>query len=273
MTDRAPGLSQSQLHFFKTFGYVVLRGLLTRDDLDIIERQHRDGLAAAFPDEPFDGKVGQWTRMANEETPFFASLNEDPRFLAPAQQIGGEDILGNGTDAHFAMGNTGWHSDTGWQPGSEDLQLGVKYHFHLDAVTSETGALRFIPGSHLLKGPQRQEFGEAVEKPPTEDVPCQPVPTQPGDVIAFDIRTWHASVGGKPGRRTCNVEYFRNPDTSEGAEKLREIGRLEANSRNAHEYTYPKNWLANPHGSALRRRWIDRYLEIGFLDQAGVGEI
>ena len=220
MTDHSPGLSESQLHLFKTFGYVVLKGLLTADDLEIIEREHRDGLAAAFPDEPFDGVLTQWTRMINEDTPLFASLNEDPRFLTPAQQICGEDVLGNGTDAHYYVGNTEWHSDAGWQPSAVDVQRAVKYHFHLDTVTAETGALRFIPGSHLLRGPKRQMFGEAIEKTPAEDVPCQAVPTQPGDVIAFDIRTWHATMGGSPGRRTCNVEYFGNPDTTQGIELL-----------------------------------------------------
>ncbi len=273
MTDQTSALDESQLHFFKTFGYIVLRQLLTPDELEVVEREHREGLAAAFPDEPFDGTIGQWTRMMNEETPFFAALTEDPRFLTPAQQICGEDVLANGTDAHFSVGNTDWHSDSGWQPDSVDVQLAVKYHFHLDAVTGETGALRFIPGSHLLRGRERHMFGEAIEEVPVEDVPCQAVPTQPGDVIAFDIRTWHASSGGRPGRRACNAEYFRNPDTPRGIELLREIARLQSGSRNAHQYIYPANWLANPHGSRLRQRWIDRYLEIGFLDQPGVGEI
>ena len=90
MAYQTPGLKQNQLHFFKTFGYAVLRKLLKPDELEIIGGEHRDGLAAAFPEEPFDGTLGQWTRMMNEETPFFASLNEDRRFLTPAQQICGD---------------------------------------------------------------------------------------------------------------------------------------------------------------------------------------
>ena len=177
MTDTAPRLDASQLQFFTTFGYVLLPGLLTPHDLEIVEREHRDGLAAAFPDEPFAGELGQWTRMSSEQTPFFASLTEDPRFLSPAQQICGEDVLGNGTDAHFKVEDTDWHCDSGWQLGSEDAQLGVKYHFHLDSATAETGALRFIPGSHLLRGPQRQQLADVVAETPDGDVPCQAVPT------------------------------------------------------------------------------------------------
>ena len=61
MENQTPGLKQNQLHFFKTFGYAVLRKLLKQDELDIISQEHRDGLAAAFPEEPFDGTLGQWT--------------------------------------------------------------------------------------------------------------------------------------------------------------------------------------------------------------------
>ena len=97
------------------------------------------------------------------------------------------------------FGNTDWHSDNDWQPDTEDVQIAVKYIFYLDTLTPETGALRFIPGSHLLRGRKRTMFREAIEKVHAEDVPCQVVPTQPGDVIAFDIRTWHASL--RPWRR------------------------------------------------------------------------
>ena len=273
MPKITPGLTDDQLRFFKSFGYAVIRGLLRPEDLETIQREHRQGLRAAFPNEPFDGLLGQWTRMSNEDTPFFASLPEDPRFHRPAQQIGGDDVLGNGTDAHFAVGNTNWHADTGWQPDAVNEQRGIKYHFHLDSVRAETGALRFIPGSHLLRGSERKSFGESIENVPVADVPCQPVPTDPGDVILFDIRTWHASFGGRPGRRTCNVEYFCNPNTVESIDLLREIGQLQANSRNAHKYTYPKNWLVNHNKSAIRQRWIDRYKEIGFFKQSGVGEV
>ena len=272
MTDQAPGFDEAQLHFFKIFGYVAMRGLLNPDELEMIECKHREGLAAAFSDEPFKGVSGQWTRMTNEQTLFFASLNEDPRFLTPAQQICGDDVLGNGTDAHFAVGDTQWHSDSGWQPDSEDIQMGVKYHFQLKSQTAQTGALCFIPGSHLLRGSQHRMFGKALEKTPTEEVPYQGVPLQPGDVIVFDIRTWHASFGGAPDRRACNAEYFKNPDTDQGVDFLRNIARLEANSHNARKYTYPKNCLGNPHDSPLRQRWIDHYMEIGFLDQPSVGE-
>jgi len=154
-TNKVTGLTKSQITFFKIFGFIVLRNLFTEYEMRVIEEEHRNGLASAFPDEPFSEKIGgQWTRMNDENYPFYASLPEDPRVLIPAQQLCGEDVIGNGTDAHFAGGDTPWHTD-GWDQEVSKKQQAVKYHFTLDLVTAETGALRFIPGSHLLRGEER----------------------------------------------------------------------------------------------------------------------
>ena len=273
-SNNTPGLTQRQMEFFRTFGFFVFRELFTEHEMKVIQQEHQSGLSSAFPDEAFSDEIaGQWTRMNDENTPCYASMPEDPRVLVPAQQLCGKDVIGNGTDAHFALGNTNWHADTGWQPDFIEKREAVKYHFTLDPVTAETGALRFVPGTHLLRGKERVLFGQNIDEMSPEDVPCHAAATHPGDVIIFDIRIWHASIGGPPGRRTSNIEYFSNPDTEEAAEKLREIGRLQANSRNANKYTFSKNWIENPHDSPHRTTWIKKLMDIGYFDQPGVGEL
>ena len=154
----SPALCKDQLQFFNTFGYVVLRQLLTFEDLKILAAELDQGLSAQFPHKPFDGSQRHWSRMTDETTPFFASLMEDVRFLTPAQQICGEDVLGIGIDANLYVGNTGWHPDTG-----NPEQIAVKYIFYLDSVRAETGALRVIPGSHLLQQTERQVFATGIQ--------------------------------------------------------------------------------------------------------------
>ena len=83
----------------------------------------------------------------------------------------------------------------------------------------------------------------------------------------------HGSLGGAPDRRTSNIEYFANQNTSEAEPMLCNIGRLESNSRNANKYTFSKNWLDNPLNSSDRNRWIKRLTEITYFDQPGVGEL
>ena len=265
------GLTTDQLHFFKSFGYVVLRQFFAAHYRDQLIRDLDTAIAAQYPPERNNGTERLWTRMTDESTPFTAALMEDPLFLIPAQQICGDDVLGIGVDINRYVGPTGWHPDTG-----DENQIACKYIFYLDPVDVDTGALRVIPGSHLLRGAERDAFAKAVSQTPLTDVPCQAVATEPGDVIIFDIRTWHASHGGSNNRRALNLDYFANPQTPEQIESIRRLGLGHAGSikgfGHRRQYNYSRNWLDNPNVSPARQRWIDRLEEIGYFDQPGVGE-
>ena len=147
MIDEETALTQEQLRFFEAFGYLVLRQFLGANDVEHLDRDHRDGLAAQYAPERHDGSERLWTRLTDEGTPYGASLMEDPRFLTPAQQICGEDVLGIGVDVNRYIGTTGWHPDT-----PDETRNAVKFIFYLDPLDADTGALRVIPGSHLLRG-------------------------------------------------------------------------------------------------------------------------
>ena len=134
--------------------------------------------ATQYPPERHDGSERLWTRLTDEGTPYGAALMEDPRFLTPAQQICGEDVLGIGVDVNRYIGTTGWHPDT-----PDGTRIAVKFIFYLDPLEADTGALRVIPSSHLLRGAERNAFSEAVSATPLQGVPCQAIATEPGDVI------------------------------------------------------------------------------------------
>lgn len=264
-------MNQEQADFFESFGYVVIRQLFDTNDLAVLAREFHAGLDAQYPADRNDGAERLWTRLTDEDTPFAASLMEDRRFLGPAQRLCGPDVLGIGIDVNRYIGNTGWHPDT-----ADENQVAVKFIFYLDAVDADTGALRVIPASHLLRGAERRDFAQAVSARALTDVPCQAVATKPGDVIAFDIRTWHASYGGTDNRRAWNLDYFANPKSAEQIQQILALGSGHAGSirtfKPRRQYNYSRSWLDNPRNSSVRQRWIDRFEEIGYLDQPGVGE-
>ena len=265
------GFSADEIRFFHTFGFAVMRQLLTTDDIEILEQELAEGLDAQYPDRPFDGTARQWSRLTDQSTPRYAALMEDPRFLVRAQQLRGADVIGIGVDGNRYVGDTRWHPDTGQGDNSA-----VKFIFYFDAVTATSGALRVIPGSHLLRGAQEERFAEVVGAMPPLEVPCQAVETEPGDAIVFDIRTWHASFGGSRNRRSCNLDYFANPRSPKEEEALVAVGRghgmTVAKFNLERRFNYSRNWLDNPHRSPVRQRWIDRLDSIGYLDQPFVGE-
>ena len=266
-------LTDQQLTHYNTFGFVVLRQVFGADELATIEAEYESGLNAAYPHMPFDGSKRHWTNTLGPETPYMASLLEDARFYMTAQQLYGEDVLGMGADANRYVGHTSWHPDHNTDPKKDCY--GIKFAYYLDPVGAQSGALRVVPGSH--KHPLHQEVRETITRAGLEirDVPGYVCESMPGDVVAFDLRLWHASWGGSAGRRMCTFVYYHNP--SEAAEEAATRNRAANSVKATAQYDrpddplYPPHWLQNRDGSPIRQRWIDRLGELGFLaSPAGV---
>ena len=123
----------------------------------------------------------------------------------------------------------------------------IKAAFYLDPVGRESGCLRVVPGSHrsplheqlwslhldiparaaklphvgakLLEMWERDsgdpEGGEGLLADPKvnhfglepRDVPSFAIESQPGDVVFFSHQLWHASFGGRSGRRMFTLNY------------------------------------------------------------------
>ena len=157
----------------------------------------------------------------------------------------------SGTYANLCVGDTTWHGDHGWHPswyqgGDPDPKfVETRYHpslkvaFYLDRVTRDTGCLRVIPGTHFVFWPAKHP-GDAHHTvgPFTEslasihmdipknflpdgtlkqfdvmprDVPCHAIESEPGDVIIFNHHLWHASFGGRAGRRRIALNFRASP--------------------------------------------------------------
>jgi len=263
-------LGNDQVLFFKTFGYLVLREFFTAQELETIHREFDYKLEEQYPGQPYDGSRRYWAPLLDEDTPFFAGMLEDKRFLTIARQLYGDDVLGMNTDGNRYTGNTRWHPDTG-----SVHQYGVKFAFYLEPVDAETGALRVIPGTHRLQ--EIDEFRTGVEKHALPDVPCEVLTSSPGDVVAFDLRLWHASYGGSEDRKMCTLVYYNNPKNGDEVAALQRQSRRSPESsikkfNTKQQFLYSKRWISNPSGSPDRQLWIDRLREIGYLDAPGVVE-
>ena len=264
-------LTEQQIMHFQTFGFLICRQLFTPDELKTINAEFDRGLTAAYRHAPFDGARRHWVRTMGPETPFFASLLEDSRFCEAAEQFCGEDVIGLVSDANRYVGNTGWHPDT-----ASTHQYGVKFAYYLQPVDANSGALRVIPGSH--KAPLHDELrhnrdfeGKALLEP-VLDVPAYVCKSEPGDVVAFDLRLWHASWGGRDDRRMCTLVYYNNPSTPEEEEATRSqaIGNAGSPAKfgllSSIHSSIMYHWIANSEASEKRQRWIDRLRELGFFD-------
>ena len=156
----------------------------------------------------------------------------------------------------------------------------VKFAAYLEPLRAANGALRVMPGSHAeplrtmvrtfdrrVTAQSNADGSETVERIP-EHV-CE---TEPGDVIAFDLRLFHASLNGRD-RRQWTVTFYRDPATPE--EERETVGALAddvaADGGSWGEYDpgrypfYDPEWVAEV-GRTWRAGSIRRLRELGALD-------
>jgi hypothetical protein len=265
-----PLLSERDIAFYRTYGFIVVRQVLAPDEMATLGREIEHAMNVQYPHKPYDGSGRHWTMMIQEDTPLAGSLVEDPRFLGMARTLYGDDVLGAGVDANRFTGDTSWHRES-----LTVQQYGMKIGIYFDSLDGQSGALRLLPGSHATLD-QTPLHGMADRFAPAE-VPAYVCSSEPGDVVAFDLRMWHGSVGGGKDRRMCAVVYYANPKTPAEREAL--VAQARENPRTAfavfgcqRKYLYSKAWLANPGRNPDRQRWIERFREIGYFDQPGVVE-
>jgi hypothetical protein len=270
-------LSDQQVDYYRTFGFLVLPGYLDeRETAELgeeLDRALRDGYGVHFGDR------GDWGHslpmMSRQRTPVSLALVEDARFLGGAAQLLDARVLPVYAEGNMLFGAAGFHTDCG--TGSQ----GVKFVAYLEPLTAATGALQLMPGSH------HPDFSAAIEaceaRNPAMDaeelwrkvtgLPCYVAETRPGDVIAFTWHTWHASVGGKD-RRQWTISYGRDPATGEEAARLREfVASLAPDGDEPYDHDaypcYDDHWLtADP--SAPERAALSAHMrELGLFEAAG----
>jgi hypothetical protein len=266
-------LSEAQLDHYRTFGFLVLRRYLDEREPAALgremDRAHRDAFGARFQERPQEGGMpGHYLpMMSRTRTPRSLVLVEDQRFLAAAGELVGAPVLPTYAEGILLFDQAGFHDDAG--PGVK----AVKFVAYLEALTAATGALRLLPGSHhpdvaasLRAWRKRHRVEDAVQlRRQVDGLPLYVAETQPGDVIAFDWHTWHASIGGRD-RRQWTVSYVRDPTTTEEAERFKDIvidsGLALLNDEDGYDQAaypaYDGHWLApdptRPERVALSRR-------------------
>ena len=250
-------LTAEQIAFYQAFGFVALRQAFSREEMSIIEREFETTVSEDRHGKPFDGQENQVVR--------YRIVHQlDARGLTQRVHHAAEQLLGSGTimtaDASSIFsGETAWHADEGWHPSMRGgrsgpppghFHPGVQVAMYLDPLTRDTGCLRVLPCSHLLPNAAQDLLAPTHMDIPENfspdgrlkgfdiaqcDVPCHAIESKPGDVILFSNQIWHASFGGKFGRRMLSLMYKSKPTTDREREHIQRELKLkrEAEAGNA----------------------------------------
>ncbi len=286
MIQENHSLTEQQIQHFETFGFLVRRQVFSQEEIDRINEEFDKYLTTTK--DVFDKKKdlrgwdcrGSWGRKWSNlipETPYMASLLEDPRIYVSTEQLLGEDTVPVRSNANSFRHNTAWHMDS----RQRHLCM-LKNLVYLQPTTSDHGSLCLIPGSHksplfdeLIRiGLGKSDNNESKFLKESgmrgEDIPCYIFCSQPGDVITFNQNTWHAAFGGYEDRRNCSFSFYSNPTTAKEEEDLHVLVEdaktisPAMNSQNS-PYYHPW-WLANPEGSSKKARWINWLEKWGFIE-------
>jgi ectoine hydroxylase-related dioxygenase (phytanoyl-CoA dioxygenase family) len=211
------GLSQQQVTFFETFGFLTLPGFF-RDEID----QITEAFEAVFATEGHP-RMETYVELHGAERrliipqfvtkhPTLNRLLEDSRVVAIVTSLLGDYEYAE-SDGNMFDCESFWHSDTYGAPMGIHH---VKLSFYLDTLRADSGAIRVIPGSQHFK----ESFAKALRKgfrEPAEiedqfgvaarDIPSVALETEPGDLVVWDFRTIHASYNGRVGRRLFSINF------------------------------------------------------------------
>ncbi len=272
-------LTIAQVDHFRTFGFIVLRGYLADRAAALhaeVDAAIRDAYAATYDERVIDGISGHYLPMASRLTPVSASLVcDDPRFIDAAEQLLGGPVIPECPEGVLYFAEAGWHTDDGIGV------RGAKFAVYFDELTGDNGALRLMPGSqHPEQHAQLSAYSgrrglartEAEAAAYQAAFPGYVAATFPGDVIVFDLHTWHASIGGRD-RLAWTAVYQRCPETDAERDRvLRSVhDSFEQAFRGFDRNRYPiwRDWLAGAAAHSRRAGVIERMRQAGVLDLPG----
>ncbi|TRU47076.1 MAG: hypothetical protein EWV91_11640 [Microcystis aeruginosa Ma_QC_Ca_00000000_S207] len=213
-------ISDKQIEFFNTFGYLKLPGLLY-SKYELIE--------SAFEQ--------CWSNFSQYPKPFvrfehgflFQIAESHPELLSVLISYEIEDVVTSLLGSNFQyVGSKGnrFHGDTPWHRDSLDEFNRLKsIHalIYLDELNEDSGCIRVIPGSHRILEPYSQIAGKIAIQSNNEirpwvldiNIPHVSIPSKPGDIILINHNIVHGSQGGGDDRRLLSFNFWEEIPDSE----------------------------------------------------------
>ncbi len=201
-------LTEQQVNFFDTFGYIHLPGLMANciDEITDAFEQVWEERGGGHDRKPHDGQRRSCIVPFIDQHERLCALLDDPRIEGLLISLLGDDFNYTGSDGNYYSGDTNWHSD-GY---SNELRF-VKIAFYLEKLTRDNGCLRVIPGSHRRGDGFSKRLEEDIRMSDDRwglrgaDVPAVALETTPGDIVVFQHNLKHAAFGGGGWRRMFTV--------------------------------------------------------------------
>jgi ectoine hydroxylase-related dioxygenase (phytanoyl-CoA dioxygenase family) len=224
-------ISPELIQSYQALGAVVIRGVLNSNELKFLETGIEHNLAnlstlaqvASHPEDPGRFVEDFCTWQTNPDYEFILRESSLPHVAAQLMQSQSVRLYHD----HLLVKEPGTQQATPWHQDQPYYNVSgrqnVSFWIPVDPVSIES-TLRFVAKSHsgvwymprTFKDQQAKWFpeGSLADLPPVDDLPEQypqlAWPLEPGDCVAFQMLTLHASggVGLNAKRRVFSARYL-----------------------------------------------------------------
>jgi len=190
---------------FQKNGYVVVRNLITPEQVAELRADYEKAVRGEIPVPQFEGrkKEGAVVQLAcpSQHIPGWAEHEYMKRCLAVARELLGENQNYAYDQIIFKPPHSGsptaWHQDAAyWGGDAHEGKEAVTGWLALGPAIPENGCMQFVPGSHL--GPLQPHYSIAGQSEINEalttdvdDALAVPCPLEPGDASFHHSLTLH----------------------------------------------------------------------------------
>jgi ectoine hydroxylase-related dioxygenase (phytanoyl-CoA dioxygenase family) len=213
-------ITEEQARFFLNNGYLVIRNVLSVDELRLLREQTQGivdkGIVGESVDEDYlyrvrsEGERVYWrTEFVVDKLDATKALLGHPFILKSVEKLQGNNFIPTWDSLVVKIPNQAasvpWHRDAEDPEGCVDPRPIFNVDFYLDDA-DEKSCLWVIPGSN---GWDKGSARERCERPGFGFDGAIPVPLRAGDVIFHDIQLLHGSPegDGNAQRRTIYYEF------------------------------------------------------------------
>ena len=262
------GLRAEDVARFNAFGFLALRGLLSRAEAEALRAECEQLTLAENPG--WDRTSAGGVHGLCEKGERHARLLDDDRVHDIPHKLLGHDFLYEGSACSWYDGDTPWHGGSGAVTWAVPH---IKVALYLDDLGPDDGCLRVLPGAHrnyLRMIDDRwcdpPDYFLPVRNRNTcddfrpwglapEEVPHVLLPTRPGDVLVFTEDLPHAAFGSNGLRVQVALSFLAKPRTPQ------QIAYLHSRSGWGGQIGAPRALLSS--GSERRRRMAQGLVDVG----------
>lgn len=191
-------LSEIELGALDRDGYIVLHNLIDADWL----KRLRDAFDGGCENDGHARVVNEsGTRHVNDlvyRGAVFDGIYTHPRVLAGVYHVLRDEFrvgqLG-GRDPLPGYGQQGLHADWTARSNGEPFRI-VTAIWLLDDFTSDNGATRVVPGTHLLLNQPPKSFSDPASRHPDQKI----IVAKAGSVLVFNGHLWHSGTMNRSSR-------------------------------------------------------------------------